>query len=82
MFHTTINYMKDSLTHPIVVIILRVFSIISIISSCITVGGYFIYTIGYAFLYGYFFSETEIRQVSLIDLLIKDIPFPFYSVLT
>ncbi|WP_139084828.1 hypothetical protein [Bacillus sp. FJAT-27264] len=51
------------------------------ITTVVTIGSLLFYTIGYSFLYGYYFSGSIESDISLIDLLIKSIPFPTYSVI-
>ncbi|UJF33734.1 hypothetical protein [Paenibacillus hexagrammi] len=81
MFQNIFEYLKHGFKHPITQGIFRVMSIISLTSTCITIGGFLLYTIGYSFLYGYYFSGTNTLSIGLIDLLILNIPFPFYSVI-
>lgn len=76
-----INYLKSGFTHPLTQILLKILTITSITSTCITVGGLFFYSIGYSFLYGYYFFNIENENVSLITLLTSNVPFSFYSVI-
>lgn len=81
MITSLLNYAKAGFSHPITQIILKILSITSIISTCITVGGLVFYSIGYSFLYGYYFSGISNPDIGLINLLISNVPFPFYSVI-
>ncbi len=80
MIKNILNYAKTGFTHPLTQIILKILTITSLTSTCITVGGLIFYSIGYSFLYGYYFSNIE-NDVSLITLLTNNIPFSFYSVI-
>lgn len=81
MLISVFNYIKNIFFHPLTQTILRIFSILSMVTTIITIGGLVFYTIGYSFLYGYYFSGSMESSISLIDLLINNIPFPTYSVI-
>lgn len=81
MLLSIIDYLKKTFNHPLTRLILRCLSLLSIISSAVTLGGFLIYTIGYSFLYGYYFSGDAKSEVSLIDLLIRNVPFSFYTIM-
>lgn len=81
MLISVFNYIKNIFFHPLTQTILRIFSILSMVTTIITIGGLVFYTIGYSFLYGYYFSGSMDSSISLIDLLINNIPFPTYSVI-
>lgn len=81
MLISVFDYIKNIFFHPVTQTILRIFSILSMITTIITIGGLVFYTIGYSFLYGYYFSGSMESSISLIDLLINNIPFPTYSVI-
>ncbi|MGN7279621.1 hypothetical protein ACTHP2_00510 [Bacillus altitudinis] len=62
-------------------IIMSILKIISIASLLLTGGGLFIYSIGYAFLYGYYFSGELEQTNTWIEIVTVIVPFPGYTVL-
>ncbi|WP_456266774.1 MULTISPECIES: hypothetical protein [unclassified Bacillus (in: firmicutes)] len=62
--------------------ILRSDLFLIVVSTLLLTGGsFFIYSIGYAFLYGYYFSGDLIQTNTWLEIVTVIVPFPFYSVL-
>ncbi len=60
---------------------MSILKITSIASLLLTGGGLFIYSIGYAFLYGYYFSGELVQTNTWIEIVTIIVPFPGYTVL-
>ncbi|ODP25935.1 hypothetical protein PTI45_04730 [Paenibacillus nuruki] len=80
MLEKVLGFLKSSVNRTLLILILKRLSITSAFCACITLSGLVFYSIGYSFLFGYYFSGMSTSQISLISLLISNVPFPFYAV--
>lgn len=75
------NLPEKKLKSDLFLIIMSILKITSIASLLLTGGGLFIYSIGYAFLYGYYFSGELEQTNTWIEIVTVIVPFPGYTVL-
>ncbi|MGM0710952.1 hypothetical protein [Brevibacillus parabrevis] len=59
---------------------LNIIRIISAVSALITFLGFALYSLGYSFLYGFYFGGENSYKNSLIELFLFPVPFNYYSV--
>ncbi|KQY84170.1 hypothetical protein ASD24_10335 [Paenibacillus sp. Root52] len=71
----------DFIKRPHVQIFLDVFRILSVTSLILSLFGFFFYTVGYSFLYGYYISGNESSFVSTLNVITNPVPFNYYTVL-
>lgn len=62
-------------------VVVSILKITSFASLLLTSGSLFIYSVGYAFLYGYYFSGELEQTNTWLEIVTVIVPFPFYSVL-
>ncbi|MGG1515466.1 hypothetical protein ABE504_08630 [Paenibacillus oryzisoli] len=73
---------KSLLSNPIINIIYNALRIVGALSFIATSLGFFLYSLGYSFLFGYYFSGGVEGQVSLLRLLTNPVPFHKVSLLS
>ncbi|MBB3112967.1 hypothetical protein FHS18_005069 [Paenibacillus phyllosphaerae] len=61
-------------------IVLDICRIISAVSFAVSVFGLIFYTIGYSFLYGYYFSGDLPGYYSILNIIVHPVPINFYTV--
>lgn len=75
------NLLDKILRSDLFLIVVSTLKITSFVSLLLTGGSFFIYSIGYAFLYGYYFSGELTQTNTWLEIVTVIVPFPFYSVL-
>ncbi|WP_144524096.1 hypothetical protein [Bacillus pumilus] len=75
------NLLDKILRSDLFLVVVSTLKITSFVSLLLTGGSFFIYSIGYAFLYGYYFSGELTQTNTWLEIVTVIVPFPFYSVL-
>lgn len=55
-------------------------NLIPLLATFLTLVGFFIYMLGYSFLYGFYFGKAQEVPTSIFELIIAAVPFNFYTV--